>query len=412
MRTSRYIFQFVFLFLMLLGVSGCDNRNKNKSSEMKDMDMSKDSDYYTCSMHPTVKSKEPGNCPICKMKLIKVKAAKIKLAPNQLMIDEYKQSLAGISTSVAIISEINPVITTTGKAAVDENKTVSISSRMNGRIDKLYLRNPDEYVNTGQPLYDLYSEELLADENDYLLSLEQESKTITNKETFSNITQASKNKLVLWGMTDSQIKELENKKNLSSKITIHSQVSGFVTDILVKEGQYVSEGTVVFKITDLSSVWVEAQLYPDEIQYLNKTKQIPIEFEALPNEMFNGQEVFDNPSFENNTKINLVRFIVENLTNKIKPGMMAYIRLQKDHKKTLVVPKSAVLAGVMTTMWVEIAKNIFENRMIETGLEDRKNVEIISGIKEGEKVVISGAYLINSEYIFKKGVDPMAGMKM
>jgi Cu(I)/Ag(I) efflux system membrane fusion protein len=397
---------------MLFGVSGCDNRNKNKSSEMKGMDMSKDSDYYTCSMHPTVKSKEPGNCPICKMKLIKVKADKIKLAPNQLMIDEYKQSLAGISTSLAIISEINPVITTTGKAAVDENKTVSISSRMNGRIDKLYLRNPDEYVNTGQPLYDLYSEELLADENDYLLSLEQESKTVTNKETFSNITQASKNKLVLWGMIDSQIKELENKKNVFSKITIYSQVSGFVTDILVKEGQYVSEGTVVFKITDLSCVWVEAQLYPDEIKYLNKAKRIPIEFEVLPNEIFNGQEVFDNPSFENNTKINLVRFIVENPSNKIKPGMMAYIHLPKNHKKTLVVPKSAVLAGVMTTMWVEIAKNIFENRMIETGLEDRKNVEIISGIKEGEKVVISGAYLINSEYIFKKGVDPMAGMKM
>ncbi|CAN5162562.1 hypothetical protein BH09BAC5_BH09BAC5_23160 [soil metagenome] len=406
----KNIIQFCFILLLFLTGAGCNGGDKSKKTDLGDR--SGDSDYYTCSMHPTVRSQVPGNCPICKMKLIKVKANKKNLAPNQLLITEDKQLLAGISTEEAIFSEINPILTATGKAAVDENNITEIASKINGRIDKLYFRNPNDKVQSGQALYDLYSEELLATENDFLLALKQETQSSDHKDTYTNIVKASRNKMILWGITESQLNELEKNKNVSSRITIYSQVSGYVTAIMVNEGQYVAEGTTLFKVTDLSSIWVVAQLYPEEIQYLNKRNAVNLEFEAYPNEIFSGRVVFDNPTLENNTKINLVRFVIANPFDKIKPGMMAYVSIPKENKKALVIPKSAVLPGVMSTVWVQIDKNTFENRMVITGLENRNEVEIISGIKEGEKVVVSGAYLINSEYIFKKGVDPMGGMKM
>ncbi len=350
------------------------------------------------------------NC--SQMKLVKVKAPELTLKANQLMLDEHKQSLAGISTTEAVIQEIGPAFTATGTVVVDENKRITISARLNGRIEKLYFQNPDDKLREGQALYDLYSEELLAAEKDYLLSLQQAEKPSGYAETLQKIRDASKNKLLLWGLSEKQIHDIEKSGQVSPLIKIYASVSGIVTEILVKEGQYVSEGTPLFNVADLSSVWVEGQLYPNEVQYLLKNKHAKVELEILPKEDFKAEMVDEKPNLESNSIVNMVRWKLENPTLRIKPGMMAYIHIQKGSKKTLTIPKSALIHGKMISAWVEIENNIFENRMVTTGVEDEKNVEILSGITAGEHVVISGVYLLNSEYIFKTGADPMAGMKM
>ena len=121
---------------------------------------------------------------------------------------------------------------------------------------------------------------------------------------------------------------------------------------------------------------------------------------------------FENPAIEENSKINLVRFRIDNTDNLIKPGMMARVNIDHDSKQTLVIPKTALLIGRMTMVWVEAMPGMFESGAVKTGIENKEFVEIRSGLKEGERVVTSGAYLLNSEFILKKGANTMGGMKM
>jgi len=154
-------------------------------------------------------------------------------------------------------------------------------------------------------------------------------------------------------------------------------------------------------------------VYTNEIKYFNEKTEASISIEAFPQKTFKAKMVFENPAMEENSKINLVRFRIENNDNMIKPGMMARVTINHHPKQTLVIPKRALLIGRMTMVWIEVMPGMFESRTVETGIENKQFVEIISGLKEGERVVTSGAYLLNSEFILKQGANAsMGGMKM
>jgi Cu(I)/Ag(I) efflux system membrane fusion protein len=168
----------------------------------------------------------------------------------------------------------------------------------------------------------------------------------------------------------------------------------------------------MFRLADLNSLWIEAQLYSSEINYLKQSPTLEVEFEAFPDERLKGEVVYDNPRLEDNTKINLVRVRVSNAKGNYKPGMMAYIYLKRNEKRTLVIPKSALLLENFTTVWVETPDGMFEQRMIETGISNKRDVEILSGLTAGDRVVITGAYLLNSAWKVKQGGGAMEGMDM
>ena len=395
----------IILAILTLTFSCKKNEHQHEAAE-----------YYSCPMHTSVRANKPGACPVCGMGLIKVKKKSESMEENDstmLTVSNEKQMLANIIVDTARVTMIAMQTTLTGKISADENKLTTISSQVAGRIDRLLVRQEGEYIVSGQALYSIYSEELLADQNDYLAAIQQRNKFPGQQTTVDAMIQGGRKKLLLWGMTESQIRKLETSQQASALLTYHSGHTGFVAKLLVSEGEYTQIGTPLFQIVDLRSVWVETQVYTNEINYFNEKTEASISIEAFPQKTFKAKMVFENPAMEENSKINLVRFRIDNNNNMIKPGMMARVTINHHPKQTLVIPKSALLIGRMTMVWIEVMPGMFESRTVETGVENKQFVEILSGLKEGELVVTSGAYLLNSEFILKQGANAsMGGMKM
>lgn len=330
---------------------------------------------------------------------------------SMLSLTKQERVVANIQIDTAQIKTIFEETTLIGTAAVDERNINIVSSRVKGRIDKLFVRNPGTYVNTGDPLFSIYSEELLSYENEYLLAINENKKATTQKEITQRMVEAARRRLELWTLTEKQINELETK-SISPLITFYSNRSGYLSELLVREGEYVEIGSPMFRLADLNSLWIEAQLYSSEINYLRQSPTIEVEFEAFPGERIKGEIVYDNPRLEDNTKINLVRIKVNNQLGNYKPGLMAYVYLKRNRKETLVIPKSALLLGNFITVWIETPDGMFEQRMVETGISNKREVEIINGLMAGDHVVTSGAYLLNSAWKVKQGGGAMEGMGM
>jgi membrane fusion protein, copper/silver efflux system len=332
---------------------------------------------------------------------------------EMLILDNEKQMLINIMIDTVRFTIINAQTTLTGTISADENKLTTISARVKGRIDRLFVRQEGEHIVNGQSLYSIYSEELLADQNDYLSALQQRDKFPGQQSTVDALIQGGRKKLLLWGMTEKQIGNLESNQQASALLTYYSAYTGFVAKLWVNEGEYTQTGKPLFQIADLSSVWVETQVYTNEINYFNERTEASISIEALPQKIFKAKVVFENPAMEENSKINLVRFRIDNKDNMIKTGMMARVTINHHPKQTLVIPKTALLIGRMTMVWIEVMPGMFESRTVEVGIENKQFVEILSGLKEGERVVTSGSYLLNSEFILKQGANAsMGGMKM
>ncbi len=388
----------LFFFGILLFI-GCKNKQENHAEH-------ENGTYYTCPMHPSVKSNSPGACPVCNMSLIKVEETEKSHEGhkgNFITLTNRQQLLAGVETDTAKYQNIIPVSAILGTVSIDEEQVTSINSRVKGRIDKLFVKTQGEFIRKGAPLYGIYSEELLADEREFLALSDRKRQGNVNNDLLSDLLAASKNKLLLWGITERQISELEKNKITFPQVTFYSPTEGYVTEVRVKEGMYVQEGTPLVKLARLNKVWVEAQVYTDD--NVNRNSLFRVFTESSPDEIYDGQLVFKNPSVETGSKIQLFRIRVDNTKNQLIPGMMVYVSPKNTLQSVLVVPKSTILLEKMKTVWVKTDETTFEQRMVKTGAENKSFVEILSGIREGEIIVISGAYLISSEFILKSGAS-------
>ena len=384
-------------FLLLLFLSACQNKPKEILSE---------NEYYACSMDPQVLEKQAGPCPICKMPLAKVVIDKSQMDIVKLNAAQIK--LGNVKVEDVKISSIGKETVLAGVFAVNQNATEQISSRINGRIEKLYHKIIGEEIKSGEPVYDLYSRDLKLAQEEFLSVLEK-------PELFGgeSAIATSKNKLYLWGLSEKQVSELEKIKQAKITNTIYSSATGTITEIPMKEGDIVNEGTKIYQVADLSSLWVEAQMYSNELGLLEEGIKVEIVPDAFPDEAMEGVITFSNPELQNQSKINLVRVEVKNSSGKFRPGMQAYVIHHSEEKKAIVLPIDAVLQdSKMKLVWIQNKEGGFESRIVETGIENKFRIEIKSGLNVGDKVVTSGAYLINSEYIFKLGMMPMGDMKM
>ncbi len=394
---KSYIFSAV-LFSVILLAGSCKSKPE---TEEKGSDT-----YYTCPMHPTVIRDAPGACPVCNMSLIKVKksnSAPKKQPSNIVTLDKRQQKLAGIETDTIKFRTIFPQSTILGTVAIDEQLVRTISSRVKGRIDQLFTKTTGIFLQKGSPLYSIYSEQLLADEKEFL-SLKDNTKVKNEtQKLLEDMRAASRKKLRLWGLSEKQISALETRSKSSPLITFSSPETGYVTEVNITEGSYVGEGSPLMKITSLKQVWVEAQVYANEISNELKNKSFLIFSDNNPDETFNGTLVYNNPVIEQGRRIHLLRIRVENSKGKLIPGMMVSVSPQKTAQPVLAIPKSALLLEKMKTVWVKTKENTFEQRMIKTGTENKTWVEINTGLKAGELIVTNGAYLISSELILKSG---------
>ena len=395
--------KYLVSILLLLVLLSCKNKKK---VAMQEPDV-----FYTCSMHPQIMQNTPGDCPICGMDLIKVEKKKAA-SDESIMLSDQQIQLGNIQVDSVGKGAIGDETILTATLSVDETKTTTVSARIAGRIERLYFKSEGDYVQKGAKLYDLYSEELNNAKQEYLLALEKQRVLDNSIVDLKQLVQSAKNKLLLWGMSEAQINELERIRKSSPLTSFYSPASGYVTVLESHEGDYVIEGGTIVRLANLSSLWAEAQVYTSRLSEFDPRGFATVRLPELGKEV-NGTIQLVNPEINPDTRINLVRVSIPNAGNQLKPGMPAYVVLKNRQRNSLTLPIDAVIRNEkMSAVWLRVDKNTFKSVMVQTGLETGDRIEIRTGLKEGDVVVTTGAYLLNSEYIFRKGANPTAGHDM
>jgi Cu(I)/Ag(I) efflux system membrane fusion protein len=214
-------------------------------------------------------------------------------------------------------------------------------------------------------------------------------------------------------MSEAQIQQLADSKKATPTTTFFSTASGYITELDIREGDYIMEGGTIVKLADLSTLWAEAQVYTSQMAEINSGSIALVQLPGFEGKEIKGKIEFMNPEINPDTRINLVRVSIPNPGNQLKPGMPAYVILKSPQRKTLTLPIDAVIRdGKGATVWVKTGGHSFKNKMVTVGLESDDRIEIRFGLNAGDVVVITGAYLLQSEYIFKKGANPMSGHDM
>ncbi|HAL82616.1 MAG TPA: efflux RND transporter periplasmic adaptor subunit [Mucilaginibacter sp.] len=409
--TLNGIFKTCFFSLVLAMLfSACKQKDQTANS-------AKTKSYYTCSMHPQVHEDHPGNCPICHMVLIKVEltSGNSQDTKNKIRLTASQIKLAGIETDTIDFRSVGSEKTLTGTVAADQSQSDELSARVAGRIVHLYIKTPGENVAAGQPVYDVYSEDLAGAEKEYLLALQQKKELNNPDVDYNKLTSAAENKLQLWGFSPAQVKRLAASGKVSSSVTVLSKTSGIVTEINVHEGDYITEGMNILKTDNLNSLWVEAQIYANETSLYHIGDQVTVSFPDLGGKQLKSKIAFINPDLSAASKLDLIRVSIPNSQGIIRPGMLAYVSLISGQQKALAVPASALnIGGRGIMVWVKNTDGSFSPRMVSLGTGNQVYAPVLSGLSKGEIVVSNGTYLLNSEYIFKNGDDKggMGGMKM
>jgi Cu(I)/Ag(I) efflux system membrane fusion protein len=366
--------------------------------------------YYTCSMDPQVVENKPGKCPICKMDLTPVKKSNGD-KKDEIELSEQQVKLGNIQSDTIRNGSIGDRMVLTATLNFDQMNAVSVSSRIMGRVEKLYFKNLGDYIPKGMPLYEIYSEDLNNAKQEYLLAVERKS-AFSNESVidFNQLLQSAKNKLLLWGMSEAQIQELQKAGKATPTTTVFSNASGYITELLIREGDYVMEGGTIVKLADLSRLWAEAQVYTSQLSLINRNSSALVQLPDIDGKEVRGNIEFVNPEINPDTRINLIRVSIPNPGNQLKPGMPAYVILQSPKRKSMSLPIDAIIRdGHGATAWIRTGPHRFKSVMVGTGLEQDDRIEITSGLNEGDVVVTSGAYLLHSEYVFRKGAAPMEG---
>jgi Cu(I)/Ag(I) efflux system membrane fusion protein len=397
---------FITVIALMMVVGSCKNGKPHEHAKAN-----VDS-YYTCSMHPQVMQPGPGKCPICGMTLIKVEKT---IAPkaDEIQLSDQQIQLGNISVDTIRSGSLGDQVVLTATINFNQAKSTAISSRIMGRIERLYFKNIGDYVRKGDKVFDIYSEDLNNAKQEYILALERQ-KTLDNTIIdFAQLIESAKNKLRLWGLSEAQISELATINKATPTTTFYSSGSGYVTTLDIREGDYVMEGGMIMHLADLSTLWVEAQVYTSELFKIDRNGMATVQIPDMPGKEISGKIEFVNPEISPDTRINLIRVSIPNIGNRLKPGMPAYVLIKSRQRNALTLPIDAVIRDANgATVWVKTGKNTFKSKMVTVGLESDDRIEITGGLNADDVVVISGAYLINSEYIFKKGANPMAGHDM
>jgi membrane fusion protein, copper/silver efflux system len=397
----RYLLPlFICLFL------SCTNKKQKTQADNADV-------YYTCSMDPQVVENKPGKCPICKMPLTPVKKSTVQHS-DDLQLSDQQVQLANITVDTIRATDVGDETVLTAVLNFDQTKTTAISSKVMGRVEQLYFRNIGDYVQKGDRLFSIYSEELNNAKQEYLLALERR-KTFTESDLvdFTALLQSARNKLKLWGLSDAQVADLERSGKANPTTTYYSTKNGFVTTLAINQGDYVMEGGTIVELADLSTLWAEAQVYTSLYTEFEPTSTATVHIPEAGNLVMKGKISFANPEVVPGARVSLIRVTIPNKGYRLKPGMAASVQLTTGARSTLTLPIDAVIRDAKgATVWVRTGNNTFRNKMVTVGTEMNDRIEIRSGLQPGDMIVMTGAYLLNSEYIFKRGSNPMEGHKM
>lgn len=373
---------------------------------------------YYCPMHPTVTSDEPGNCPICGMKLVKRTASpqgdlaaqiadSARLEPGiaTVSISPAQRVMANVKTMRVAPGTSTSEIVTTGRVTFDERRLAQVTAYTGGRIEQLFVNFTGDTVTRGRTVATIYSPDLYAAQREYLVALRGQPAALAR-----DLAESSRRRLLLLGMSAAQIEQVARSGKPITTTAIVSPVSGVVTRKLVVPQQYVMAGETLFEVADLSTVWVEADVYEHDLPHLAVGQRVSVSSPALPDEL-PGSVTFIQPVVGGETRTTRVRIELPNRNLQLKPDMYVTVKLFGGGGRTaLMVPATAVVdRGMQQFVWVEVSPGTFAPRQVKVGTRTPDGVEIVSGLTGGEMVVVEGAFLIDSEAQLRAATTPAGG---
>ena len=355
-------------------------------------------------------------------------APQVEISPEQLQ-------LIGVKTVKVALKSLQKVIRTVGRIEVDERKLATVNTKIEGWIEKLHVDYTGRYVKKGEPLAEIYSPELLATQQEFISTLKwagrqtdkaqppdaahsghdhtppapepvSELQKILAKDAVAALD-AARERLRLWDISETQIKHIEHTGKPARTLTLYSPVSGFVTQKMAIQGMRVMPGEKLFDIADLATLWIVADIYEYELPFVKVGQQARITLSYFPGRQFSSRIDYIYPTISADTRTAKIRLTLPNPGGQLKPQMFTNVEIRINLGKKLVIPESAVIdTGTSQVVYVEKGEGAFEPREVVLGIRVEGAVEVLQGIKAGEKVVSSANFLIDSEAQLK-GIKPL-----
>lgn len=362
-----------------------------------------DSQYYTCGMHPWVILPDPGQCPICQMDLVPLDPEKFT---GQIDIDPVVVQNMGVRVRPVVEGPLTREIRTVGTVDYREPDVRDINIKISGWVEKLHADHVGVVVEAGDPLFELYSPQLYAAQEEYLLAWRSRDRGPQQRE----LLESARTRLEYFDVSERQIRELEQSGSPSRTVTLHSPYRGVVIEKHTVEGMKVNSGMRAFRIADLSRVWVMVTLYEFQLPYVSEGQSAVMTLPYIPGEEFTGEVVYIYPTVDRRTREVRLRLEFDNPHGLLKPGMFTTVTLHSTlARERTLAPRSAVIdTGTRQVALVWKGRGRFEPRDVETGIEAADDmIEITDGLKPGEMVVTSGQFLIDSEAKMRESLARM-----
>jgi Cu(I)/Ag(I) efflux system membrane fusion protein len=395
--------------------------NKKQPEKVTEQKVAQGKQLYTCAMHPFIIKDKPGTCPICAMELIKKiegatdggpQTAEQKQQAEMLghvSMSANQRIMANVATVAAKQGTLNKEINAVGIVQFDQSRQAKVTAWIAGRIDKLNVNTVGAYVSKDRPVAEVYSPDLVATQQEYLLAVKsrdqlKNSSIPSISQNGEGLVASAKQRLMLYGVKEIQISELEKAGKPIIRLPIYTPLSGIVIEKMVQQGQYVNTGEVLFNIADLSKVWVEIDVFENEVPYVKVGQNVEIRSAVEHGAAFNGRISFVYPFHDPKTHTVKARVEMPNPGHRLKPDMFVNAIIRVPLVKGIIVPVTAVIdTGKRQLVWVEMSPGMFEPREVKAGERIDDKVQILSGINAGDKVAVSGSYLIDSESQLKGG---------
>ena len=423
------------MLLVLMAATGCGGDGGKK--------VDSNVDYHTCTMHPSVKSKDPGKCPICSMDLVPVMKRDGGQAPpaegtkskdsdgsskpegkqdmagmpgmdmgqqkgaegqtaelNEFSVPVERQQQIGVTYAEAKRQPLSHTIRSVGSIVPDKGRRFGYVARVEGYVQKLEVTSPGELVEKDAPLLSIYSPDLLTTERELVNALQARDRAPSPaaKQSAQRLIDSASARLQQWNISEAQIAELERTRKPSESLTLNSPFKGMVEEVPVTQGRKVMVGDRLVELADLSVVWLWAQFYENELPMLKTGQKVMITSGSYPGEKFEGEVALIDPFLNRATRTGKVRIDIPNPDLKLRPGTYADVELSMDMGKGLTIPVSAIMpTGTRNLVFIERGEGKLEPRLVELGRKYGDFYEVKSGLEGGERVVSSANFLIDAE---------------
>jgi Cu(I)/Ag(I) efflux system membrane fusion protein/cobalt-zinc-cadmium efflux system membrane fusion protein len=405
----------LLLLTSLVIVVGLTRAEEKLKAGMIDPKTGKKIKYWAAPMDPKYIRYEPGKSPMG-MDLVPVyeEEGSEKEPTSTIRIDPVTVQNMGVRLGQVRRQKLTKSIRTFGNITYNETRLFTVNTKFDGWIEKLHVDFVGEKVSKGQPLFEIYSPELLAAQQEYLLAYKQfrrqSGKSKAAGESARRLLDSVRTRLLYWDLNAEQIQAIERSGKVNKTLTIYSPAEGVVIKKNAFQGHFVKKGMHQYEIADLSTVWVDVDVYEYELPWVRKGMAAEMELAYVPGRRFTGKVLFVYPYLDARTRTIKLRLAFENPEGELKPGMWANVYLKSTlDGGQLVIPQEAVIdSGVRKVVFVSMGKGRFVPRDVTTGIEgDNYEVQVLKGLKEGEKIVISGQFMLDSESRLREAIQKM-----